>query len=126
MELVDRVYIEVNGDTIDAESIDEDLSGNKDLVKAMTRRNRAIGHHHGVPDFGISVTFANNKDLKSKFTRMLKNNTRFTTVVEEQGEGGTSETRSYLDCEIYSIKNSSKEGSAQSITLDIKALDLDD
>lgn len=123
-ELVNRVYIDVDGEVIEAAGIDENIRGNKELVRVMNRRNRAIGHHHGVPEYGISVTFPADLELTLKFSKMLRNNTLFTVTVEDEGSDGTTRSRSYLDCEIYDISKSSKEGSSQEISLEITALDM--
>lgn len=122
-ELVDRAYIEVNGEVIDAISIDEKLSGNKEPVKVMNRRNRPIGHRHGVPEIPLTIEFPMDLDLQSRFRRMMAANTRFTSTVEYQGENGTTTTCSYLDCEVYEVGVSSKEGDNTTITLEVQALD---
>lgn len=123
-ELVDRVYVELNGETIDAMSIDEKVTGNKEPKKVMNRKNRAIGHKHGVPDISLSIEFPADHDLSTKFLKALADNTLFTTTVEAEGEAGTVKTTSYLDCEIYEVNKSGKEGDGHSITLEVQALDF--
>jgi hypothetical protein len=123
-EIVDRVYVELNGETIDANSIDEKITGNKEPVKVMNRKNRAVSHKHGVPDIALTIEFPMDQDLTTKFKQALANNTRFTTTVEAEGEDGTSKTTSYLDCEIYEVNVSAKEGDGASISLEVQALDF--
>lgn len=122
-DIVNRVYLDLDGEVIEANSIDEKISGNKELVRVMNRRNRGIGHHHGVPEFALTVAFPADHDLGTKFVKMLTDNTQFSTVVEAEAESGAAKTTSYLQCEIYEIGKAGKEGSSQEITLDITALD---
>lgn len=122
-DIVNRVYCEIDGEVIEANSIDEKISGNKEVVRAMNRRNRGIGHHHGVPEFAITLTFTADHDLQTRFVKLLTDNTQFSVVVEAEGESGVSKTTNYVDCEVYEVGKSGKEGAAQEFTVDITALD---
>lgn len=121
-DLVDRAYLELDGETIDCDSIDWEINGNKNPRKAMNKKNRPIGHAHGVPDIKVSCSFAMDLDLQTKFIKIQNNNDRFTVVVECESQSGSSETYSFLDCEIYSTKTSAKDGEV-TIDLEIGALD---
>lgn len=122
-DLVDRAYLELDGETIDCDKISWDIKGNKEARKAMNRKNRAIGHKKGVPDFEISATFGMDLDLETKFTKLLDNNTHFTVVVECESQGGQTQTFSFLDAVIYDISHSAQDGGVD-IDLSITALDL--
>lgn len=123
-EIVSRVYVEVDGEVIEANSISEKVSGNKEPVRVMNRRNRAKGHHHGVPEFSLSLSFPADLDLSHRFEKMLVNNTQFSTTVEAEGEDGTTQTTTYLDCEVYEVSKDGREGSAQELSVDVTALDV--
>ena len=125
-DLVDRVYADGAGEQIEAESIDERISGNKSPVKVMNRRNRAIGHHRGVPDIALTLTFPDNHDLSTKFADLLKNNTQFTDTTERESQGGSVKGRVFLDCEVYDFSLAGREGANAMITVEVGALDYFD
>lgn len=125
-DLVDRVYADIDGEQIEAESIDVRISGNKSPVKVMNRRNRAIGHHQGVPDIAITLTFPNDLDLSTQFGNLLKNGTLFTVTEEMESQSGAVAARSYLDCQVYDFSAAGREGSSQMITVEIGSLDYYD
>ena len=125
-DLINRVYVIVDGEEIEANSIDQKISGNKAVVKVMNRRNRAKGHHHGVPDITLSLTFPNDLEISNRFATMLADNTTFSTMVEGEAESGDTYTRTYLDCEIYDFSAGGREGSAEEISVEIGALDFID
>ena len=117
--IVDRAYIEINGEIIDASSIDDNVSGNKEPHKVMNKRNRSPGHKHGMPEFTISAEFPMDADVQTDFVKLLTDNAGFTSVIEYDG----GQTVSYLDCEIYEVSKASKEGDSPQITVEITALD---
>lgn len=122
-DLVDRAFVDVDGEQIECESIDVRITGNKAPVKVMNRENRAKGHHAGVPDIAITLTFPQDLDLTTRFGQMLKDKTRFTVTEEAQGESGAVSGASYLDCEVYDVSASAREGANKMLTVEIGALD---
>lgn len=122
-DLIDRVYADIDGEQIEAESIDVRISGNKSPVKVMNRRNRAIGHHRGVPDIALTLTFPNDADIQTQFTKLLKDGTLFTVTEEMESQGGVISGRVFLDCEVYDFSAAGREGANQMITVEIGALD---
>jgi len=118
--LIDRAYLEIDGEVLDCASIDAKVGGTKKLVKAMNRKNRAIGHAAGNPEFSISAEMAMDADYETDFHKLQLKRTIFSTVIEYQD----GHTETYTDCEIYDIDESAKEGSEATIKLEISALDM--
>lgn len=122
-EIVDRAYLEIDGEIIDCDSIDDKVTGNKEPRKVMNRQNRPIAHKHGQPEYSISAEFPMDLALSTKFNRLLEENTSFTTTIEYSGQDGSSRIVSYLKCEVYEVNASAKEGDSATISLEIGSLD---
>ena len=122
-ELVDRAYLELDGEVIDCDKISWKINGGKEIRKVMNKKNRGVGHKHGVPDYEITCSFPMDLELETKFWALLTDNTAFTVVVEHEGQDGSTKTMSFLDAEVYDISGSAQEGSVD-LELTIKALDM--
>lgn len=117
--IVDRAYLELDGEQIDCKSITVRTSGNKNKVNTMNRKNRAVGYTRGIPEFSIDADFPYDADLATNFDNLALSKTQFTTVVEyEDGD-----TFSYLDCQVDEVERSAGEGGDVGIKLTISALD---
>jgi hypothetical protein len=122
-DLVDRAYLELDGEVIDCDKIDWDVDGAKSPREAMNKKNRAIGHKRGVPKISINASFGKNMDLEKKFLKMLVDHEIFSTVIEYESQAGESEIITFLDCAIYKVSESSQDGGVD-VSLDIGALDF--
>jgi len=125
-DIVDRIHVDIEGEVIEADSIEMKISGNKEPIKVMNRRNRAIGHKHGVPDIAFTLEFPYDLNLETKFKRALANNTQFTTTTEAEGQSGATKITTYKGCEVYDYSESGKTGDNATISLEVGALDFGD
>jgi len=85
----------------------------------MDRRRRGLGHVLGTPDFNLSVEFAYDAEYETKFSEAATTDTLFSVTLEY--ESGVMV--SYIDCQIYGMTRSSREGEESTIKLEVTALD---
>ena len=118
--IVDRAYLEINGEVIECASLDESIDVDSKPVEVMNRANRAIGHSQGVPKFKLTAELAMDADSDVDFEQMMLDKDLFSAGVEYEGGG----FKTYLDCVISKVDVKSRANEHVTYSLDINALDL--
>lgn len=123
IEYVSRAYVDIDGAVIEVEEITHDIvAEGHATVDTMNRENAPKGYSSGVTKYNLTATVPRPQDgFEVDFEEMVKNKTLFQCFVEYQG----GRSRSFYDCQLSSVKNTSAHAAVTKLELNFMALSSD-
>jgi hypothetical protein len=118
--IVDRCYLEIDGEVVICASITEDIDPTVNPVEGMTRDNRILGHAQGNPKLKLSAEVPQDAESEVDFERLALNKTEFSAFIEF--EGGAM--RTYTGCVVAKVSNRAQTGREVVSTVEISATDV--
>ncbi len=117
MIIVDRTYLEIDGEIVPCTTLDEDIDPTMNPVEAMTKDNLILGYAYGNPKIRLTAEVPMDAESDVDFDAMVLGKTQFSAAIEYEGGG----SKTYVDCVIAKYTVRSRQGQQVTYSLDMHA-----